>query len=149
MPDQANSEPMHWLTRDALSTAAIVDRLRRDDAGAIAAFEGVVRAETSAGGRTLAALDYAAYEEMAVEQMRILRDKAMREFELLGAALVHRLGRVPLGEPSIVIVTVAAHRAAALDACRWLIDAVKIDVPIWKKEMWSDGTTTWTDPLKP
>lgn len=119
----------------------------RPEAGAVATFEGTVRAEAGDDGRTLSALQYEAYEAMAAEQMATLRERAMKAFGILDAALVHRLGRVPLGEASVAVVVSAAHRAAAFDACRWLIDTLKADVPIWKKEIWSDGSTTWSDPL--
>ncbi|MCK6457181.1 MAG: molybdenum cofactor biosynthesis protein MoaE [Phycisphaerae bacterium] len=137
-----------FATREPISATALVEALRRSDAGAVATFEGTVRAERdSAGGRELAALEYVAYEEMAIEQMALLRDKALREFAVLDVALAHRLGRLPLGEVSVAVAVVAAHRAAAFDACRWLIDTLKVDVPIWKKAVWSDGGANWTDPL--
>src|SRR5262249_15797525 len=95
-----------------------------------------------------AALEYSAYEEMALEQMRSLRERALREFQILDAAVVHRLGRMALGATSVLIVVAAAHRASAFDACRWLIDTLKQDVPIWKKDVWADGTASWTDPIR-
>ena len=135
------------LTREPIDVPGLVAALRRDDAGAIATFEGTVRAERAGSGRTLVALDYSAYEEMAVDQMRALRERALSQFDILDAAVVHRLGRMALGETSIAIVVAASHRAAAFDACRWLIDTVKVDVPIWKAEVWSDGSRSWSDPL--
>jgi len=135
-----------WLTRAPIDTGAIVAALHRDDAGALCTFEGTVRIEARDDGAGLAALDYSAYDEMATEQMHDLRRRAMRQFDILDAALVHRLGRMSPGETSVAIVVSAAHRAAAFEACRWLIDNIKIDVPIWKKDVWDDGRASWTPP---
>src|SRR5262249_23586073 len=129
-----------------IDVAPMVTALRRRDAGAVAAFEGTVRSECTSDGRELAALDYSAYEEMALEQMQALRERALRAFEILDAAIVHRLGRMELGDTSVAMGVVAAHRAAAMDACRWLIDTLKQDVPIWKKDVWADGSESWVDP---
>jgi len=134
------------LVHKPIDMDALARPLHRPEAGAVVTFAGTVRAESD-GGRTLSALEYHAYEEMALDQMRAIRDKAGGRFEILDAVVVHRLGRVALGETSVAVVVVAAHRPEAFDACRWIIDMVKTDVPIWKKDIWSDGTTTWVDPL--
>ena len=105
-------------------------------------FEGVVRNQTR-GRRTLY-LDYEAYEEMALRQMETLAEQALRQFAVRDLALVHRLGRLEIGETSVLIVVASAHRAAAFDACRWLIDTLKRTVPIWKKEYFEDGAV-WAD----
>ena len=75
--------------------------------------------------------------------MRAIRRRAGEKFAILDAAIVHRLGRVPLGEASIAVVVVAAHRDAAFDAVRFIVDAVKTDAPIWKKDLWADGSESW------
>ena len=136
------------LTRDPIDVRALVEAMRDRAAGAVATFEGVVRAEKSREGRELVALDYSAYEEMAAEQMAALLKQCLRDHAILRASVRHRLGRMAVGETSVAIAVVAAHRGAAFDACRWLIDAVKRDVPIWKRDVWSDGTTEWVDPLQ-
>ena len=133
-----------FLTREALDAAAIGAALRSAESGAVIVFEGVVRAEQAPDGRALAALDYSAYEDMALEQLAILRDRALRGFAIRRATLAHRLGRMKLGETSVVVAVCAAHRDAAFEACRWLIDNIKSDVPIWKKDIWSDGAASWT-----
>jgi len=133
------------LTRDVIDVEALAADMQSNEAGAIITFVGTVRAERS-DARTLAALDYHAYEDMAVEQLRAIRRHAGEKFEILDAAIVHRLGKLALGDASITIVVAAAHRAAAFDATRWIIDAVKADVPIWKKDVWADGETSWVDP---
>ncbi|MFQ5412080.1 MAG: molybdenum cofactor biosynthesis protein MoaE [Phycisphaerae bacterium] len=138
--------PRVALTREAIDTDALADEMRRDEAGAIATFVGVVRADTSEDGKTLSALEYHAYEEMAVEQMQAIRRRAGERFEILDAAIVHRLGRLDRGEASIAVIVVSAHREPAFDACRWIVDAIKTDVPIWKKDVWADGSNGWVDP---
>jgi molybdopterin synthase catalytic subunit len=89
-------------------------------------------------------LDYEAYEEMARQQMESLAEQALRQFQIRDVSLVHRLGRLEIGEASVLIVVASAHRAAAFDACRWLIDTLKRTVPIWKKEHFEDGAV-WAD----
>lgn len=137
--------PRVGLSREPLVTEAIVAELRRPDAGAIATFAGTVRAELD-GCKPLAALEYEAYEEMAMAQMADARQKAIEKFCVLDVAIWHRLGRIPLGDASILVVVVSAHRAEAFDACRWIVDRVKVDVPIWKKNIWADGSADWVDP---
>jgi molybdopterin synthase catalytic subunit len=83
---------------------------------------------------------------MAVEQMEAVRHRAVEKHDILDAAIVHRLGRLELGVTSIVIAVVAAHRGPAFEACRWILDQVKTNVPIWKKDIWTDGSQTWVDP---
>jgi molybdopterin synthase catalytic subunit len=83
---------------------------------------------------------------MAMTQMNEIRRRAIETHGLLDAAIVHRLGRLGPGAASIAVVVVAAHRAEAFEAIRRIVDAVKTDVPIWKKDCWTDGTETWTDP---
>ena len=123
-------------------TQAIVKQLQRGEDGALAVFEGVVRNNTR-GRRTLY-LDYSAYESMALKQMEELVRQALAQFKIRDAALVHRLGKMEIGEISVLIVVASAHRGPALDACRWLIDTLKKTVPIWKKEYFEDGVV-WAD----
>jgi len=103
-----------------------------------------VRAEQRGDGAALVALEYSAHEPMAIEQLALLRERAMKEFAVQDAAVAHRLGRLALGEVSVAVAVAAGHRAAAFDACRWLIDTLKVDVPIWKKDIWADGRENWT-----
>jgi molybdopterin synthase catalytic subunit len=137
--------PRVGLTREPLVTDVVVAELKRPDAGAIATFVGTVRAELE-GCKPLTALEYEAYEQMALEQMESARKRAVEKFGVLDAAIWHRLGRISLGEASILVVVVSAHRAEAFDACRWIVDKVKADAPIWKKNIWADGSTEWVDP---
>ena len=89
-------------------------------------------------------MDYEAYEEMALRQMEELIAEALQKFAVRDARIVHRLGRIEIGESSVFIAVASAHRAAAFDACRWLIDTLKRTVPIWKKEYFEDGAV-WAD----
>ena len=106
------------------------------------AFEGIVRNHTR--GRQTLYLDYEAYEGMALKQMEELAEQALRQFPVREVAIVHRLGRLEIGEISVLIVVASAHRAAAYEASRWLIDTLKRSVPIWKKEYFVDGAV-WAE----
>jgi molybdopterin synthase catalytic subunit/sulfur carrier protein ThiS len=130
------------LVRKKIDSQAVLDKLRQPADGAAVMFEGVVRDNTR-GRRTLF-LNYEAYEEMALKQMDALAEQALQKFPIRGVALVHRLGRLEIGETSVLIVVASAHRAAAFDACRWLIDTLKRTVPVWKKEHFEDGAV-WAD----
>ncbi|MGA2019725.1 MAG: molybdenum cofactor biosynthesis protein MoaE [Candidatus Sulfotelmatobacter sp.] len=130
------------IIRDRIDTSGILANIKRGEDGAAVVFEGVVRYQTR--GRKTLYLDYEAYEEMALQQMDGLAEQALRQFQVRDVALVHRLGRLEIGETSVLIVVASAHRAAAFDACRWLIDTLKRTVPIWKKEYFEDGAV-WAD----
>jgi MoaE-MoaD fusion protein len=130
------------LTRQRIDTAALCERLKRPEDGAVVVFDGIVR-DNSRGRRTLY-LDYEAYEEMARKQLEELASHALAKFKVRDVAIVHRLGRLQIGETSVAIVVSSAHRAAAFDACRWVIDTLKKTVPIWKKEYFEDGAV-WAD----
>ncbi len=130
------------IVRDRIDTQAVLSLLKRGEDGAVVVFEGVVRNQTR-GRRTLY-LDYEAYEEMALQQMEEIAERALKQFAIRDVALVHRLGRLDIGETSVLIAVTSAHRAAAFEACRWLIDTLKRTVPIWKKEYFEDGAV-WAD----
>jgi molybdopterin synthase catalytic subunit/molybdopterin converting factor small subunit len=125
------------LTSDPISAAAVAEPLRRGEDGAVVVFDGIVRNHTR-GRRTLY-LFYEAYPEMALARMKQLAAEALQQFPVRDVAIVHRLGRLEVGETSVIIAVASAHRAAAFDACRWLIDTLKQTVPIWKKEFFADG----------
>ena len=127
-------------------TGTLVERVSDGAAGGIAVFLGTTRDETSDDGRALVALDYEAYVEMADAQLRKLAAEARSRWPILKLAIVHRVGRVEIGKPSVVIAVACPHRGEAFDACRWMIDTLKKDVAIWKKEVWADGTGTWVHP---
>lgn len=125
------------LTREAIAADRLVTAAKQGEDGAVVVFDGIVR-NHSRGRRTLY-LDYEAYEEMALRQMRELAEQARSRFAIRHVTIVHRLGRLEIGETSVLIVVAAAHRAAAFEANRWLIDTLKQTVPIWKKEVFVDG----------
>ena len=131
---------------DSIDVAAATAFVASPCAGGVAIFLGTTRAERDSGGRDLLALDYEAYTEMALKQLQQLATGARSRWPIAKLALIHRVGRVPLGEPSVAIAVSCPHRAEAFDACRWLIDSLKKDVAIWKKEVWADGTGTWVHP---
>ncbi|HTZ82326.1 MAG TPA: molybdenum cofactor biosynthesis protein MoaE [Candidatus Acidoferrales bacterium] len=130
------------IVRDRMDAQQTGSALSRPEDGAIVVFEGIVR-NHSRGRKTLY-LDYEAYEDMALKEMESLAEQALREFKIRDVAIVHRLGRMEIGETSVLIVVASAHRGPAFDACRWLIDTLKRKVPIWKKEFFEDGAV-WAD----
>ena len=130
------------LVRERIETDRLQREVKAGDDGAVCVFDGIVRNNTK--GRSTLHLDYEAYEEMALEQMRRLGHEAIARFGVRDVVLVHRLGRLVVGETSVLIVVTSAHRGAAFDACRWLIDTLKKTVPIWKKEQFVDGAV-WAD----
>lgn len=130
------------IVRDPIHTQRTLSQLKRGEDGAAIAFEGVVRNQTR--GRKTLYLDYEAYDDMALKEMEALATQALDQFQIRDLAVVHRLGRLNIGETSVLIAVASAHRAAAFDACRWLIDTLKRTVPIWKKEYFEDGAV-WAD----
>lgn len=129
-----------------LTVARMIEHVKDTRAGGIDVFLGTTREEKSSEGRELIALDYEAYEQMALEQMRALAKRAREKWPIIKLALLHRTGRVALGEPSVVIAVSTPHRAQAFEACRFLIDELKRDIAIWKKEVWADGSSSWVHP---
>ncbi len=134
--------PRAFIVREKIDAAGLLDLIKHPEDGAVVVFEGVVR-NHSRGRRTLF-LEYEAYEEMALKQMESLITQSLQQFQIRDVNIVHRLGRLEIGETSVLIIVASAHRAAAFDACRWLIDTLKRTVPIWKKEHFEDGAV-WSD----
>ena len=130
------------LTQDRIDAEGIVTQMKAGADGAVCVFDGIVRDNTRE--RKTLYLDYEAYSEMALEQMRGLAADAVARFGVREVAMVHRLGRLMVGETSVLIAVASAHRGAAFEACRWLIDTLKKTVPIWKKETFEDGAV-WVD----
>jgi molybdopterin synthase catalytic subunit len=129
-----------------LDVAAAARFVSDGAAGGIDVFLGTTREERSADGRELVALDYEAYGEMALRQMNQLAATTRQKWPVRKIALLHRIGRVAIAEPSVIIAVSTPHRGDAFEACRWMIDSLKKDVAIWKKEIWSDGAGTWVHP---
>ncbi len=125
------------LTEEPVSLDAVVAEVATDEAGAIATFSGTARRHSR--GRVVRYLDYEGYEGMAEEMMAKLAAALRERYDLHEIAIHHRVGRVELGEPSVVIAVSASHRADALAACKDAIDILKTDVPLWKKEVYEGG----------
>ncbi len=125
------------LVPEPLDVAAALREVESADAGAIASFVGTVRRRSRE--RDVLHLDYEAYEEMAEEMLAQLGADLSERYGLTAVAIHHRLGRVEIGEPSVVIAVSAPHRAAALDACREAIETLKTSIPLWKKETYEGG----------
>jgi len=130
------------LTRQAIEPAPLVEQLRKPGDGAVVTFDGCVR-DHSHGRRTLY-LEYEAYESMALAKMAEIAADMHNKFAIDGVAIVHRLGRLEIGETSVFIAVSSPHRPAAFEACRYAIDTLKKTVPIWKKEYFEDGAV-WAD----
>ena len=130
------------ITDGEIATAEVLAGIKAGVDGAVCAFDGIVRNNTR--GRQTLYLFYEAYREMALEQMRALAEQAVERFGVRDVALVHRLGRLEVGETSVLIAVASAHRGVTFEACRWLIDTLKKTVPIWKKEFFVDGAV-WAD----
>jgi molybdopterin synthase catalytic subunit len=130
------------LTRDPIHAESLIAKVRTPGDGAVVTFDGCVR-NHSLGRRTLH-LEYEGYEPMALLKMREIGEHLHKMCAIDRIAIVHRLGRLEIGETSVFIAVSAAHRAAAFEACRWAIDTLKRTVPIWKKEFFEDGAI-WAD----
>lgn len=134
-----------WIAilSDPLPTPAVVEFVTDPRAGGINIFLGTTREETHPTGRELLALDYEAYTEMALPQLHDLARRARQHWPIVKLAILHRIGRVPLGHPSVIIAVSTVHRSESFAACRFLIDALKSEAAIWKKELWTDGSASW------
>jgi molybdopterin synthase catalytic subunit len=125
------------LQADAISITELVEAVGTAGDGAVAVFLGTVRNENR--GRVVLYLEYQAYDEMAVSEMAAVAEQARRQFAVGQVAIVHRTGRLEIGQASVAVAVAAPHRGAAMDACRFIIDTLKQRVPIWKKEVFEGG----------
>jgi len=130
-------EPIIQLTREPLNRDTLIGAVSHPGVGGIVVFEGVVR--YNARGKQIRYLEYEVYPEMAEQQIRTIIAEAERRWGVERVAVAHRFGRLEIGEASVIIVVAAPHRAEAFDACRYIIDTLKTTVPIWKKEVASNG----------
>ena len=125
------------LTTDPIDITSVARRVVPPECGATVTLDGYVRQFTK--GRETLYLEYEAYEPMALKEMQKLIEAAKAEFEISNVGIVHRTGKLEIGETSVVISVAAPHRKAAFAACEWLIKELKRTVPIWKKEVYADG----------
>jgi molybdopterin synthase catalytic subunit len=136
--------PMIKITTSPIDVRDVIVSVVTPESGGINLFLGTTRNHSS--GKAVTMLEYEAYEPMALKMMNAIADDARQAWEIQNVAVVHRVGRVPVGETSVAIAVSAAHRDEAFRACRFLIDELKRVVPIWKREYFSDGTIEWSQP---
>jgi len=130
------------LTREPIPTARLADELKAAVDGAVVVFEGIVRDHS--GGRRTLYLEYEAYEPMALAKMKEIGREAASKFKIDRMGMIHRLGRIQIGETSVAIVVTSEHRRPAFEACHYAIDRLKQVVPIWKREYFEDGSV-WAE----
>jgi molybdopterin synthase catalytic subunit len=135
-------DDIYQLVREPIDVAALAYHVRAPEDGATVTFDGFVRSQSH--NRPTLYLDYEAYESMALTKMHEIGAQLHEKFAIHRVAMVHRLGRLEIGETSVFIAVSAPHRGAAFDACRFAIDTLKRTVPIWKKEYFEDGAV-WAD----
>ena len=126
------------LTQDTLDPEKVTAKVRRDTNGAVVTFLGVTRDNFE--GKTVLSLEYEAFDEMALKKLEEVRQELMAEFGLEQIAISHRIGTVGIGEISLVIAVGSPHRKEAFEACHAAVDRIKVVVPIWKKEVYQDGS---------
>lgn len=134
---------MAELTHDEIPVDRLLADSARADCGAIALFLGTTRDHHE--GREVTRLSYEAYEPMALAALDALERETVARFAVAACRIIHRLGEVPIAEPSVAVTVAAAHREPAFDACRWAMDELKRSVPIWKKEHFADGGDGWVE----
>lgn len=130
-------EPFISITRERLDRDSLVAAVSHASVGGIVVFEGVVR--DNARGKQVRYLEYDVYPEMAVQQIREIVAEAERRWGVERVSVAHRVGKLEIGEASVIIVVASPHRGEAFDACRYIIDTLKTTVPIWKKEVATNG----------
>jgi molybdopterin synthase catalytic subunit len=135
---------MYKLTQEPIDSHALTEQVRRSGCGAVVTFLGTVRDLTD--GRKTAALDYEAHPEMAEKKLAEIERDTRGRWPVGELAMVHRLGRLEIGEVSVAVAVSCPHRHQAFEACRHAIDRLKEVVPIWKRENWADGSTEWIHP---
>jgi molybdopterin synthase catalytic subunit len=129
------------LDANPLDVTNLVQAIRRPGCGGLVVFEGTARAVSE--GRSVLRLEYEAYERRALPQLRALAEDVAARFSLGGVVAVHRVGPVAVCQPAVVVAAAAVHREEAFAAARELIDRVKAEVPIWKKEVFAEGHAAW------
>jgi molybdopterin synthase catalytic subunit len=134
------------LTTQPIDFTAVTESVRSNNAGAVVLFLGTVREFT--GDAQTSSLDYEAYPAMAVQAMQQLDQEARERWTLVDVSIVHRTGHLDLGEIAVAVAVSSGHRAAAFEAGQWLLDTLKQRVPIWKKELYSNGQTEWVHPTQ-
>ena len=132
------------IQQQPIDAMSLVKEIEHENAGAVVLFLGTTRKLT--GQRETVCLEYDCYEPMALAELRKLQQQATDRWGLTGCGIVHRVGVVEIGEASVAVAISSPHRAASYEASVWLMDVLKKEVPIWKKEQWADGSTDWVHP---
>ncbi len=130
------------ITKKRLSPEPIINRIRKDNHGAVVIFTGTVRSPSR--GKEVLFIEYEAYSEMAQRKLQQIVNEVNQKWQLQDMAICHRVGRLRTGETSLVIVAAAPHRREAFEACQFAVDRLKQIVPIWKKEVYKDGES-WVE----
>jgi molybdopterin converting factor subunit 1 len=138
---RSEDEPYFLVTRERLEAQKLAELVRQDESGAVVLFSGVARNHSE--GRRVLALEYDAYPEMAARKLREVAEEVRGRWPISGIAIHHRMGRLEIGEASLLVAVSSAHRREAFEACQYAVDRVKQTVPIWKKEIWEDGEGAW------
>lgn len=128
---------MIQLVAGPIDAAAVIRQVQSPAAGAVVTFDGVVR--NHARGKAVTHLFYEAYDDMALKEMDAIRTRSLEQFPVIEVAIAHRVGRLEIGESSVLVAVSSAHRKDAFEACRFAIDTLKKTVPIWKREHYEDG----------
>ncbi len=140
---------MFRITGTPIDLHEIETALKSEERGGVVTFSGIVRARAD-DGRSVDGLEYEAFEPMAVEEFERIAQEARDRFGDVRIAIVHRIGKLRIGEVAVAVAAGAAHRAAAFDACEYAIDEIKRRAPIWKKELYASGSGEWkTNDQKP
>ena len=140
-PVSGGSDDLLIVTAEELDPKRLTDAVRTDESGAVTLFHGVAR--NNSEGRAVRALEYEAHESLAEKKLREVGDEVRQRFDIDGIGVHHRMGRVEIGETSLLVAVSSAHRREAFEACHFAVDRIKQTVPIWKKEIWADGSGDW------
>ena len=132
------------ITSTQIDTSAVLASVHSTQAGAAVLFVGSTRQFTD--GRETLKLDYECYEALAIKKMTEILEQAKTKWKIEACSIVHRVGTVELGEASIAVAVSSPHRADSFEAGRWLVDTLKTEVPIWKRDYWADGSSEWIHP---
>jgi molybdopterin converting factor subunit 1 len=141
-PGEGAEEGRFQVTREPLDPQRLVNLVRRDESGAVALFYGVVRNHSQ--GRRVLYLEYDGYPSMAVRKMRQVAEEVRSRWDITDMAISHRIGRLEVGDTSLLVAVSAAHRREAFEACHYAVDRIKEMVPVWKKEVW-EGGESWVE----
>lgn len=131
------------LSRSPIDTSGLAKQMTSRQSGAFLSFEGRVRDHNE--GRSVERLEYEAYEELAIKEGEKIIQEAQRLYPIIEARAVHRLGSLEIGEAAVWVAVISRHRGEAFEACRYIIDQIKLRLPIWKKEFYTDGNSSWVN----